>query len=577
MSVLIYVPLQVFQTVNADGTSDASPNDEAANISSLTAEIESFVKTADTDKEKLRESPEKVVSRVSPPQHQQQQQKIQPLHIDEAHIVESTPAPSTPPIQQEGRTVVARVTTTTEILRESANRRAQQSHITSTDVECNNVKEAVNLNSRQSPENNEFYPEVSTDKARSCEKLQNLLTEVDVANNNVQRCKKSPVKILIRAPTDEEPNNNVEEVYLESVESKLNGNTDEASTSQSTEVDEILENTCRAASRAVSEIGKDRNHSSDDKPLEEVSRGPDRSTVNAETVDATTSAATKNVEITKPESSSQKPKSSSSSSTTTVTTSIASAKELPEPVVVAASISTESITELKITESTDDLTQIPSSTSTKSTIFEVRNVPLKGLSPSMVRKEIDLRKEQEDDERNDVTIREKTVQPQPTTAPTPPQRRRSVKEIIESINKSQSLLKINQKPAVPLKDESKYKIRNTFPQPVIERNILESQKRQATSGADNGTLNDDLDALTASEKHMKQMIAEMEADKNGNDSELANIPLFVERFAELNNNNRGLFQKCSFKREDTPDRFMDNDHRSTVDWNPLPKPRRTKN
>lgn len=577
MSVLIYVPLQVFQTVNADGTSDASPNDEAANISSLTAEIESFVKTADTDKEKLRESPEKVVSRVSPPQHQQQQQKIQPLHIDEAHIVESTPAPSTPPIQQEGRTVVARVTTTTEILRESANRRAQQSHITSTDVECNNVKEAVNLNSRQSPENNEFYPEVSTDKARSCEKLQNLLTEVDVANNNVQRCKKSPVKILIRAPTDEEPNNNVEEVYLESVESKLNGNTDEASTSQSTEVDEILENTCRAASRAVSEIGKDRNHSSDDKPLEEVSRGPDRSTVNAETVDATTSAATKNVEITKPESSSQKPKSSSSSSTTTVTTSIASAKELPEPVVVAASISTESITELKITESTDDLTQIPSSTSTKSTIFEVRNVPLKGLSPSMVRKEIDLRKEQEDDERNDVTIREKTAQPQPTTAPTPPQRRRSVKEIIESINKSQSLLKINQKPAVPLKDESKYKIRNTFPQPVIERNILESQKRQATSGADNGTLNDDLDALTASEKHMKQMIAEMEADKNGNDSELANIPLFVERFAELNNNNRGLFQKCSFKREDTPDRFMDNDHRSTVDWNPLPKPRRTKN
>lgn len=193
----------------------------------------------------------------------------------------------------------------------------------------------------------------------------------------------------------------------------------------------------------------------------------------------------------------------------------------------------------------------------------------------MVRKEIDLRKEQEDDERNDVTIREKTAQPQPTTAPTPPQRRRSVKEIIESINKSQSLLKINQKPAVPLKDESKYKIRNTFPQPVIERNILESQKRQATSGADNGTLNDDLDALTASEKHMKQMIAEMEADKNGNDSELANIPLFVERFAELNNNNRGLFQKCSFKREDTPDRFMDNDHRSTVDWNPLPK--RTKN
>lgn len=577
MSVLIYVPLQVFQTVNADGTSDASPNDEAANISSLTAEIESFVKTADTDKEKLRESPEKVVSRVSPPQHQQQQQKIQPLHIDEAHIVESTPAPSTPPIQQEGRTVVARVTTTTEILRESANRRAQQSHITSTDVECNNVKEAVNLNSRQSPENNEFYPEVSTDKARSCEKLQNLLTEVDVANNNVQRCKKSPVKILIRAPTDEEPNNNVEEVYLESMESKLNGNTDEASTSQSTEVDEILENTCRAASRAVSEIGKDRNHSSDDKPLEEVSRGPDRSTVNAGTVDATTSAATKNVEITKPESSSQKPKSSSSSSTTTVTTSIASAKELPEPVVVAASISTESITELKITESTDDLTQIPSSTSTKSTIFEVRNVPLKGLSPSMVRKEIDLRKEQEDDERNDVTIREKTAQPQPTTAPTPPQRRRSVKEIIESINKSQSLLKINQKPAVPLKDESKYKIRNTFPQPVIERNILESQKRQATSGADNGTLNDDLDALTASEKHMKQMIAEMEADKNGNDSELANIPLFVERFAELNNNNRGLFQKCSFKREDTPDRFMDNDHRSTVDWNPLPKPRRTKN
>lgn len=579
---------QVLQTVKTENNQhldaeerSSAHHDEGVNISNLTAEIESFVKIADTDKEKLRDSPEKSQSQ---PQHQPQPTA---LHIDEDRVQIRSPVP------QETKTVVVRVTTTAQILRENSDKNVEkcQTHELNNNNNNNGIQTiATDIDTRQSPENNDYYPAdgdgISADaktRTASCEKLQNLVTEADVANNNVQRCKKSPVKILIRAPTDDDKENQVEEISLEIVENGDNCN--RTTTPLSTEVDEILENACREANRIVSEIGSgvDRSsalQASSDANSNEAGESASRTSNSA-------NLETKTIETKKVESE-------------IIETSIVSTEKKPVEIkttelVSADAIETDSTTsvaELKITESTDDLTKIPSPKSTpKTTIFEVRNIPLKGFSSSMVRKEIDLRKEQQDDEEQEVAIRNKKIKPELTTVPTPPQRRRSVKEIIESINKSQSLLKINQKPApTPSKDENKYKIRNTFPMPVVERNNYESARctvtttkqidaSRASSSAATTTPNDiEIDVLSANERHMKEMIADMEIDRNGNDTEeLAHIPLFVERFNALNNNNHGLFQKCLIKREQTPDNFLDTDNRSSVDWNPLPKPRRTKN
>lgn len=573
---------QVLQTVKTENNQDldakersSAHHNESVNISNLTAEIESFVKIADTDKEKLRDSPEKSQSQ---PQHRPQPAA---LHIDEDRV------------PQETKTVVVRVTTTAQILRENSDKNVDKCQTNELNNNNNNngIQTATtDIDTRQSPENNDYYPAdgdgISADtktRTASCEKLQNLVTEPDVANNNVQRCKKSPMKILIRAPTDDDKENKVEEISLEIVE---NGDScNRTTTPLSTEVDEILENACREANRVVSEIGLgvDRSSASQasvDKNSNQAEEPASRTAVSA-------NSETKTIETKKVES--------KITETTIVSIEEKPVKITTTEIVSADPIETntaESIAELKITESTDDLTKIQSQKSTpKTTIFEVRNIPLKGFSSSMVRKEIDLRKEQQDDEDQEVAIRNKQIKPEPTTVPTPPQRRRSVKEIIESINRSQSLLKINQKPAQsPSKDENKYKIRNTFPQPVVERNNYESVQctaanakqidaSHASSSAPTTTpVDNEIDVLTANERHMKEMIADMEIDRNGNDTEeLAHIPLFVERFNALNNNNHGLFQKCSIKREQTPDNFLDADNRSSVDWNPLPKPRRTKN
>lgn len=540
--------------------------DDGVNISNLTAEIESFVKIADTDKEKLRESPEKNL--------QQPQQQPAMLHIDEDGVDIRSPVP------QETKTVVVRVTTTAQILRESGDKNGEKCHTheLNNNNKNNNKKNqaiATDIDTRQSPENNDYYPAdgdtISTDskvRTTSCEKLQNLVTETDVANNNVRRCKKSPIKILIRAPTDDDTENEVDEFSVEIVENGDNNN--RTITPLSTEVDEILENACREANRVVSEIGLgvDRKSISDTSvgqnstlPNESPSLSVVTSRTDIKTIEA------KNVELKLADNfivaAEKKPVKTKTIETVRL-----------DPIITE---STEPIAELKITESTDDLTKIPSTKPIpKTTIFEVRNIPLKGFSSNLTRKEIDLRKEQEDDEQQEVAIRNKPMKP--TATPTPPQRRRSVKEIIESINKSQSLLKMNQKPTPPPpKDENKYKIRNTFPQPVVERNNFESARCTSTT-VTTTTTGADIDVLTANERHMKEMIADMEIDRNGNDTaELAHIPLFVERFNILNNNNCDLFQKCSIKREQTPDNFLDTDNRSSVDWNPLPKPRRIKN
>lgn len=566
--------------------------EEAEKIHNLTAEIESFVKTADTDKEKLRDSPEKINGNV------------QVLKIEETQTETKASQP------KDDITIVTTVTTTSEIKREGVSSQKLQESNKNREIR-EEISTISDIDSRQSPENNDYYPEeretITPDKRSnaSCEKLQNLVTEIDVANNNVERCKKSPVKILIRAPTDDD--SKVEEVILD------DGRCDGTTTPLSTEVDLILENECKvtrntdsiqrnaqkeeiSASNAVIEstssqpttsviVESNKERAAQPSSLEatttkittertETVISVSSKTVNTEPVEKTSYSKSVTPEPVKVRAVYSKP--SITSSKPIISNKPVLAKPIPEPVVSEPS-TPEPSAELKITESTDDLTKIPpAKSSQKPTVFEVRNVPLKSLSPSMCRKEIDLQKEQKEEEEEEaVAIRNK--EPTQETKPAPPQRRRSVKEIIESINKSQSLLKMNQKPTPPPKDESKYTIRNTFPLPVEEKNYSErirSSKQPSPPRAANG--NDEIDTLTANERLMKKMIADMEEDKNGNDmEEVANIPLFVERFNELNNNS-SLFQKCAFKREQTPDNFLDGE-RSSHEWNPLPKPRRTKN
>lgn len=179
-------------------------------------------------------------------------------------------------------------------------------------------------------------------------------------------------------------------------------------------------------------------------------------------------------------------------------------------------------TVLKITESLDDCTKIGSDGSadnitsgnykdkeilnkqnTSFSRFEVHTIPLKFESPKMRKKN-----SEENNLKNET--------------PTPPQRRRSVKEIIESINKCQSLLKVNQEKASTSSSES-FKNNNMY------RNMNDSGEKQYQS---------------------KKMFSDIAEVNN-------NIPLVLEKFNTCNSNI-----------------IFDKSVSNNVEWNPVPKPRR---
>lgn len=144
------------------------------------------------------------------------------------------------------------------------------------------------------------------------------------------------------------------------------------------------------------------------------------------------------------------------------------------------------------------------------------------------------------------------------------ERRRSVKEIIESINKSQSLLKMNH-PPTPQMERKSYLKYNYLDGPINSDPVLIQENKKD---------------LSESERKIKELLSEMEDyqttskdfdlifGKTPNIQEARrnsfydNIPDVVQRCDDMNNS--VIFEKC-----------VPNERRS-CDYNPLPKPRRSR-
>lgn len=199
--------------------------------------------------------------------------------------------------------------------------------------------------------------------------------------------------------------------------------------------------------------------------------------------------------------------------------------------------------ELKITESKEDVSEISNDSFEK---YHIRYIPLKEGSPESLP---ELRHEMKplNGSQNE---------------PIQYERRRSVKEIIESINRSQSLLKVNH-------DQS-----NTNSSQINDLNSpdLRPPPRRKFE-VDN--LSEDYNRLKESEMELKRMIVEMENLSSPKETDCYNedLPGILGKFEdELNNND--IFKKCNIKkvmnRESSPTS-------SNLDWNPVPKPKRTKN
>lgn len=385
-------------TVKLEANTEATKLQDSADITNLTAEIESFVRIADTDKE----------------------------------ILES-------------------------------------------EISENETVEIVNSSSRQSPEGNDCYPQDYHTDEITIERIQNL-GEMDENSE----CKTSPIKILIRAPTDEESTLNIDE---EEEELKI-GTTEYIDHAENENMQEAMkpdEDTDKTKDEIIEEIIiQDQNE-------------------------------------------------------------IISSTELLTEECIAKNDASKDDTclegnELKITESSDDLTIL-----TDKTTPEVCKI--KECQPSSSRVSSILMNINRNESRK--------------VPPTPPLRRRSVKEIIESINKCQSLLKINQ-------DLKSSKVNNTDQfQTTTSSSPSKSFKNKSFF------IDRNMNDTNEKDYQNKRLFTDMtEVNNNANTNANADIPLFVEKFNELNDNNSNvLFEKC----------VVQNDERESnagSRWNPVPKPRR---
>lgn len=322
---------------------------------------------------------------------------------------------------------------------------------------------------RQSPESNEYYPQEEGEI--NMEKIKKL-GSTDVNSN--KRSKTSPIKILIRAPTDEE----------------------------SPTVDEELESTSNV-------------HLKDDHGpkhpkhvvFEQESAMEEKNDINSKAIDnkkKSKEKEKKSVELIENVEESTTP---TSSAVEFILEHEKSADNiLYNPTALKATKSVDDFTKVKSNNNIQNITKDDCSNNNKQVTifsrFEMGTIPLKFESPRMRKKNSD-----EDNFKNET--------------PTPPQRRRSVKEIIESINKCQSLLKVNQEKA-PTSSSKSFKNNN------MDRNMNDSGEKQYKS---------------------KRMFSDIAEVNN-------NIPLVLEKF-NMRNNDGAIDESVS-----------------NVDWNPVPKPRR---
>lgn len=200
-----------------------------------------------------------------------------------------------------------------------------------------------------------------------------------------------------------------------------------------------------------------------------------------------------------------------------------------ETLVLEESDGDELVEAKKIIEETNDKKTI----NTENYEFQIRYVPLKEGTPE-----------------NDLNGSISSI---PSNSSS---RRRSVKDIIASINKSQSLLKINE------------------PKENSSNSILNSSSVDKIA-ASSESLQKNIRELKENESKIQSFLQEMETkvDVNRN-SYYDNIPSTVlnyEKTDELNNNNKKrdadiVFEKCVLRKKNVDE---------NIDWNPVPKPRRS--
>lgn len=209
--------------------------------------------------------------------------------------------------------------------------------------------------------------------------------------------------------------------------------------------------------------------------------------------------------------------------------------------------------DLRISESKDDLTSDASDVSN----CKVAYSPLKDSSPELdnglltrkpeipakpINLENSSSRYHSDDNLNGSIYRKPSMKFKDLNDGPAPQRR-SVKEIIESINKSQKLLKMNQ---------------------AEEPITTDHNANQAFK------------TLEEREKEIKRMLEELDKPINTNSHPNKDLDDLVD---SLNNNvsDNDVFQKCVVKKTDIRHTREQSPTVSNLDWNPIPKPKRSKN
>ncbi|XP_018783451.1 PREDICTED: mucin-5AC isoform X2 [Bactrocera latifrons] len=252
-------------------------------------------------------------------------------------------------------------------------------------------------------------------------------------------------------------------------------------------------------------------------------------------------------------------------------------KQNIESAVEPEAVPTTSTTVLTITESHEDLLEKEMASPN-----DVKNCAVTNVTATVhqTQSTTELREE----------VLESLYRPKPTTsymewkksslAPleknVPPEKRKSVKDIIESINRSQRLLNASAHKDTAHNGSSLSigpNSANGTPLPqrkfsgpsAVERNL--AREIQRTEPNDNGTAfggqNDDLPTTSTA------AATPMNDNVNGDGSGLAQDP------QKLNNNE--IFKKCTVKKEVQYDYREQSPTTSNLDWNPVPKPKRNKN
>lgn len=494
-----------------------------AEIHNLTAEIESFVRHADTDEEKLRESPEKStgpVAKHSPPARRSSIDQITQTTLYVARNSPPTQSRNSPPKQ----IVTTKVTMTSRSSSESSRPPSEERNnevqaIVSVPNETTTVRPPSST--RVSPENNDEYPIDRSSEtperyvlvasretspvalAKVCSEKQLNVSDTTVTTTSKFK-KSSPPKIIIREAT-EDYDDSLEEHPLPAAPAHA------VTTPRSSEVEFILENEQHEIIRTY--------HTPKPQTIDEL-----KITESCEDLTADTKHTAPTVDLEKYK-----------------IRYVPLRNFTPEP---EPHESDQHKTDFNSNGKIHNFRQTYQSSSVGKSV-EIRTNP-----PSELRRHSDAVASPSSDN-NEVVITKKVP-------PEPPQRRRSVKDIIASINKCQSLLKINQE-------------NGTKPSPQyssIDHNIHQNGST-TTAYSSNGSI-----VPNNNEHQTNKIVSEMEfnnnncansnKNNNGHPIDVRHIPIMAERFDEFNNDE--LFKMCVVRRD-----------KSEMDWNPLPKPRRSRN